>query len=58
MKKIFFTVAIFVTLLFSLSSCMSTRYLGYESPGGTDHSNHGGSNYSSSGGGAHSGGCH
>lgn len=58
MKKIFFTIAFFIILLFTFSSCMSTRYLGYESPGGVNHSNHGNGNYSNSGGGGHSGGYH
>lgn len=58
MEKIFFTNAFFVLLLFTFSSCMSTRYLGHENPGGGNHSNHGGGNYSGYGGGSHSGGCH
>jgi hypothetical protein len=58
MRKIFFTIAFFIILLFTFSSCMSTRHLRYESPGEVNHSNHGGGNYSNSGGGGHSGGCH
>lgn len=58
MKKVFFALVIFVVLLISISSCMSTRHLGHESPGGGNHSNHGGGSYPSSGGGGHSSGCH
>ena len=58
MKKIFLAIAISVILLITFSSCMSTRHLEYESPGGAGHSNHGGGSYPSSGGGGHSGGCH
>ena len=57
-KKIFFAIAISVVLLITFSSCMSTRHLKYDSPGGVNHSNHGGGSYPSAGGGGHSGGCH
>ena len=58
MKKLLFVLVIFVVLLITFTGCMGTRHLGYEDPGGVNHSNHGGSNYSGSGSGGHSGGCH
>jgi hypothetical protein len=59
MKKLFFAIAISVTLLIAFSGCMSTKHLSQNDPyGELDHSNHGGGSYPSSGGGGHSGGCH
>lgn len=58
MRKIFFTIAFFIILLFTFSSCMSTRHLGHDSPGEGNHSNQRAGNYSISGGAGHSGGCH